>query len=53
VAKEHLIDQYILLIHPLILGTGRHLFESQHQPLDLIHSETTTTGVVICSYKPA
>jgi dihydrofolate reductase len=48
----HLIDEYILLIHPLLLGTGRRLFESQHQPLDLAHSETTTTGVVICTYKP-
>jgi len=47
----HLIDQYILLIHPLSLGTGQHLFD-HHQPLELTHSEPTTTGVVICSYRP-
>ncbi|WP_329484547.1 dihydrofolate reductase family protein [Kribbella sp. NBC_01484] len=47
-----LIDVYILLIHPLVLGTGRHLFGNLHQPLTLTHSETTTTGVVIAEYKP-
>jgi len=48
----HLIDQYILLIHPLVLGTGRRLFETHYQPLDLTHSEPTTTGVLICTYRP-
>ena len=43
---------YILLIHPLVLGTGRHLFGDLHQPLTLTDSETTTTGVVIAAYKP-
>jgi dihydrofolate reductase len=46
----HLVDQYILLIHPLVLGTGRRLFETNHQALDLTHAETTTTGVVIATY---
>jgi dihydrofolate reductase len=49
----HLIDEYILLIHPLVLGTGRRLFETRHQPFNLTHTETTTTGVVIGTYKPA
>jgi dihydrofolate reductase len=48
-----LIDVYILLIHPLVLGTGRHLFGSLHQPLTLTDSEATTTGVVINTYRPA
>ncbi len=47
----HLIDEYLLLIHPLTLGTGQHLFD-HHQALDLTHTETTTTGVVICRYRP-
>ena len=47
-----LIDEYILLIHPLILGAGHHLFGDLHQPLTLTHSEATTTGVVINTYKP-
>jgi len=48
-----LIDEYILLIHPLVLGTGQHLFGDHHQPLTLEHSEATTTGVVINTYRPA
>ncbi|MFG1627361.1 dihydrofolate reductase family protein [Kribbella sp. NPDC049227] len=48
-----LIDHYILLIHPLTLGSGHHLFGTHHQPLTLNHSETTTTGVVINTYSPA
>jgi dihydrofolate reductase len=48
-----LIDEYILLIHPLVLGTGHRLFGDLHQPLTLEHSEATTTGVVINTYKPA
>ena len=48
-----LIDEYILLIHPLVLGTGRRLFGDLHQPLTLEHSEHTTTGVVINTYRPA
>jgi dihydrofolate reductase len=48
-----LIDHYILLIHPLTLGSGHHLFTDLHQPLVLDHSETTTTGVVINTYSPA
>jgi len=47
-----LIDQYILLTHPLVLGTGHHLFGDHHQPLTLDHSEPTTTGVVINTYRP-
>jgi len=48
-----LIDRYILLVHPLTLGTGHHLFGDLRQPLVLEHSETTTTGVVITTYTPA
>ncbi|TCO16831.1 dihydrofolate reductase [Kribbella steppae] len=48
----HLIDEYILLIHPLVLGSGHRLFEDRHQPFELDHTEATTTGVVICTYRP-
>ena len=48
-----LIDQYILLIHPLILGTGRHLFPkgSDYSTLTLIDSKTTSTGVLIATFE--
>ncbi|MFB8370159.1 dihydrofolate reductase family protein [Pseudarthrobacter sp. NPDC055928] len=46
-----LIDEYVLLIHPLILGTGRRLFpDGPESGLRLTNSVTTTTGVVIATY---
>lgn len=53
--KANLIDEYVLLIHPLVLGTGRRLFpdDGVHAPLKLINSKATDNGVVIASYNPA
>jgi dihydrofolate reductase len=49
-----LIDEYLLMIHPLVLGTGRRLFpEGTQVPLRLTSSATSATGVVIASYEPA
>jgi dihydrofolate reductase len=47
-----LIDEYLLLIHPLVLGSGRRLFpEGVFASLELADSLTTTTGVVIATYR--
>jgi dihydrofolate reductase len=52
--RRGLIDTYMLLIHPLVLGSGRRLFnEGQAAPLRLVDSKTTTKGVVIATYEPA
>jgi dihydrofolate reductase len=50
--RRNLVDRYVLLIHPLILGTGRRLFPDGAAPatLRLVDSKTTTTGVVIATY---
>ena len=50
-----LIDEYLLLIYPLVLGSGQRLFEhDQHvTELRLIDSTTTTTGVIMTTYQPA
>jgi dihydrofolate reductase len=50
-----LIDEYMLTIHPLVLGTGRRLFADggAFATLELIDATMTTTGVVIATYKPA
>ena len=50
-----LIDEYLLMIHPLILGSGRRLFPdvSAAQSLRLVDSKTATTGVLIATYQPA
>lgn len=52
--QHNLVDQYQLLIHPLVLGSGRRLFAngSPFAALHLVDSQTTTTGVVIATYRP-
>ena len=53
---EHdLVDEYRLLIHPLVLGTGRRLFAegTSMAQLSLVDTVTTTTGVVIATYRRA
>jgi dihydrofolate reductase len=52
--QHNLVDQYVLLIHPLVLGSGRHLFAdgSAFATLRLVDTRTTTTGVVIATYQP-
>jgi dihydrofolate reductase len=52
--KHNLVDEYMLLIHPLILGSGRRLFTdgSPFAALQLVDSKTTTKGVVIATYQP-
>lgn len=52
--SHNLIDRYILSIHPLILGSGRHLFPegSAYASLRLVRTEPTKTGVIITTYEP-
>jgi len=52
--RHGLVDAYVLLIHPLLLGRGRRLFrdEAPRAALRLVKSVTTTTGVVIATYHP-
>ena len=48
------IDEYLLMIAPLVLGTGRRLFTDGVQAsLRLIESATTRTGVVMATYERA
>ena len=48
-----LVDELRLSIHPLVLGTGTRLFgaDGPHRALELAESVTTTTGVIIGSYR--
>ena len=50
----NLIDEYLLMIHPLVLGTGLRLFPGGvHVSLRLTGSVATATGMVIATYEPA
>jgi dihydrofolate reductase len=53
--RRNLVDEYVLLIHPLVLGTGRRLFADggASASLRLVGSKTTDKGVVIATYQPA
>lgn len=53
--KRSLIDTFVLMIHPLVLGSGRRLFTDggEFAALKLLDSVTTTTGVVIATYESA
>jgi dihydrofolate reductase len=53
--RHALIDEYILLIHPLILGSGRRLFadDGAFAALRLVNLQTSAIGVAIATYQPA
>jgi len=48
---QDLVDEYLLMIHPLVLGSGQRMFPGgAPQRLRLVESITTTTGVLIATY---
>jgi dihydrofolate reductase len=53
--RHGLVDSYVLLIHPLLLGRGRRLFndDAQRASLKLVKCVPSGTGVVIATYQPA
>jgi dihydrofolate reductase len=53
---EHdLVDEYVLLLEPILLGGGKRFFpaDGRARPLELVSATTAATGVVICTYRPA
>lgn len=53
--REGLVDEFVLMIHPSVLGRGRRLFNdgATRAAMRLTKSVTTTRGVVIATYRPA
>jgi dihydrofolate reductase len=49
-----LVDEYNLMIEPVILGGGKRLFPDDGvlRGLELVSSTTSSTGVQICKYRP-
>lgn len=53
---EHgLVDEYRLMIEPVLLGGGKRIFpgDGRARPLELVSAQTAGTGVLICTYRPA
>jgi dihydrofolate reductase len=52
--EQDLVDEYRLMIEPILLGGGKQLFPSdgQARPLELVSVTPTGTGVLICTYRP-
>ncbi len=53
---EHdLVDEYRLMIEPILLGGGKRVFpeDGRSRPLELVSTATAGTGVLICTYRPA
>jgi dihydrofolate reductase len=52
--KNGLVDEFSVLIFPVVLGKGKRLFGSGATPvgLKLIKSQSYPTGVIVANYKP-
>jgi dihydrofolate reductase len=52
--RDDLVDEYTLLIHPRVLGSGRRLFPDGCAPsvLKLAECITGSTGLLIATYRP-
>ena len=50
-----LVDEYRLMLEPILLGGGKRLFpdDGEARPLELVSATPTSTGVLICAYRPA
>jgi dihydrofolate reductase len=53
--KDHLVDEYRILIHPLVIGSGKRLFVENGEPakLRLVATRTLSSGVAVLNYEPA
>jgi dihydrofolate reductase len=51
--RHNLIDEYLLMIHPLALGRGKRLFQQDgpKQDLELLKSKITKAGILVLTYK--
>jgi dihydrofolate reductase len=50
-----LVDELRLLVFPVLLGRGKRLLGERSQPgeLELVSSQTSTTGVILATYRPS
>lgn len=52
--RERLLDELWLMVHPLVVGSGKRLFPEGYDrvPLKLAQSQTFSTGVLSLIYQP-
>jgi len=53
--QNDLLDELRLMLHPIVVGSGKRLFKdgSDQKPLELVDSKTFGTGVLDLTYQPA
>src|SRR5215207_8820811 len=53
--RDGLLDELGLMVHPIVVRSGKRLFEDggDQKELELVDSKTTSTGVVYLTYRPA
>ena len=51
--QRDLVDEYRLMLEPMLLGGGKRVFpcDGQARALELVSATTTGTGVLICTYR--
>ena len=52
--RDHLLDELRLFVHPVVVGSGRRLFDDQSDPVEfaLVDSHAYDNGVISLTYKP-
>ena len=53
--KHNLADEYRLMVFPIVVGSGKRLFEDRLNTtvLELVDTKAFGTGVVVLTYQPA
>ena len=52
--RNHLLDELRLFVHPVVVGSGRRLFDDESDPVELtlVGSDAYESGVISLTYKP-
>ena len=50
--RAGLVDEYRLLVYPVVLGEGKRLFEDEQASLELVDARSFDTGVTALTYRP-
>ena len=53
--QDDLLDELRLMVHPIVVGSVKRLFENEgdQKALCLVDSKTFSTGVLYLTYQPA